>query len=256
DVAGERNVEAPTCEAIVGPSFALLGSDQPERARSEVKGARRSLMLGRVDDALAQFCRAAVLDPTRPETFGALVRLYLLKGDAAKARDWAERAAKQHPADVEVQGLYGDALARAGDADRARALWLELARVPPGDESQSRLLALGYVRLADRAVKAADAAQADRYYRRAVLLDPLSGTAAAGLSRVLLVQGPLASALHFARRAVGLVPRDAELRVLLGAVLEKHGDLDAAREEWKAGYAIDPGNYRAAARALRAGSPR
>ena len=49
-------------------------------------------------------------------------------------------------------------------------------------------MAYTYVHGAERAVKGADYAQADRLYRRAVLLDPLNATAAAGLARALLVQ--------------------------------------------------------------------
>ncbi len=252
DTSGETPVKAPTCEEIVGPSWALLGGDQPGRARSELRLGRRALMLGKLDDAQMSFCRSAVLDPTKPDAFQSLVRLLLLRGDAAQAAGWAERATKQHPDNVEMQGLYADALARAGDVDRARSIWLETARLDPADTAGARLIALTYVRGGDRSVRGADYAQADRLYRRAVLLDPLNGTAAAGLSRVLLVQGATDAALHWAKRAVDIEPRDAELRVLLGDVEEKTGDLDGAKAEWKTAYDLDPHSFRAASRMLRA----
>jgi superkiller protein 3 len=113
-------------------------------------------------------------------------------------------------------------------------------------------MAYTYIHAADRAVKGADNAQAERLYRRAVLLDPLNATAAAGLARVLLVQPALEGALHWAKRAVSLEPHDAELHVLLGDVLEKTGDLAGAKAEWKAAYDLDPSNFHAASRMIRA----
>lgn len=251
DVTGEATVKAPTCEEIVGPSWALLGGEQPSRARAELGLGRRALMLGKVDDAQISFCRSAVLDPTRPEAFQALVRLFLLRRDAAQAAEWAERATKQHPEDQDMRGLYADALARAGDADRARGIWLEMGHLDAGDTAGARLMAIPYVRGGDRSVRGADYAQAERLYRRAVLLDPLNAGAAAGLSRVMLVQGQTAAALKFAQRAVSIEPRDAELHVLLGDVLEKSGDVNAAKSEWKTAYEIDPHSYHAASRVLR-----
>jgi DNA-binding response OmpR family regulator/cytochrome c-type biogenesis protein CcmH/NrfG len=252
DTSGEATVVTPTCEQMVGPSWSLLNSDQPGRALAELRAGRRSLMLGKVDDAQVSFCRSAVLDPTRPDAFLALVRLLLSKRDATQARQWAERAAKQHPDNVDVQGLYADALARAGDADRARTMWLEGAKIDVQDASSVRGMAYTYVHAAERAVKGADYAQADRLYRRAVLLDPLNATAAAGLARVLLVQNELAGALVWAKRAVALGPHDPELHVMLGDVAEKSSDLATARAEWKTAYDIDPHNFKAASRMLRA----
>jgi len=254
DTSGEGTVKTPTCEEMVGPSWSLLSSDQPTRAMAEIRLGRRALMIGRVDDAQISFCRAAVLDPTRPDAFLSLVRVLLQKRDAAQAQQWAERAAKQHPDNIDVQGLYGDALARAGDADRARSIWLEMAKIDPSDGAQVRGMAYTYVHLADRAVKGADHAQADRLYRRAVLLDPLNATAASGLARVLLVMNETQAALQWAKRAVTLEPRDAELHVMLGDVQEKLGDLPAAHAEWRSAYDIDPSNFRAASRVLRIGA--
>lgn len=236
----------------MGPSWSLLSSDQPTRAASEVALGRRALMLGRVNDAQQSFCRAAILDPTKPDAFLALVKLFLLRHDASQARDWAERAAKQHAGNSDVLDLYGDALARAGDADRARSLWLETAKTDPNDTTGVRAVAYAFVRAGERSVRGADYAQADRFYRRAILLDPLNASAAAGLARVELVQGEIKAALYWAKRAVALEPHDSDLHVMLGDVLERSGDGSGARSEWKAAYEIEPHNFRAASRMLRA----
>lgn len=209
-------------------------------------------MLGKLDDAQQCFCRAAVLDPTKPDAFVALVKVFLLRRDADQARLWAERAAKQHAGNAEVLDLYGDALARAGDADRARTMWLETAKTDPNDNAGVRHVAYAFVRAGERSVRAADYAQADRFYLRAILLDPLNGSAAAGLSRVVLVQGEIKAALYWAKRAVAIEPHDSNLHIMLGDVLERSGEGEAARAEWKVAYEMDPHNFRAASRMLRA----
>lgn len=252
DAAGELIEKAATCEEIVGPSWSLLGTDQPTRANSELRLARRAMMVGRLDEAQQGFCRAATLDPSRPDAFQALVRVFLLKKDAAQAREWGERGAKRHPGDVEMMGLYGDALARAGDSDEARSIWLQLGRIDPSDTPNVKLLSLTYVQAAERAARAADQAQSDRLYRRALLLDPLNAGAAAGLARCLLIQRQMDGALHWARRAVAIDPRDPEMYVMLGDVEDKAGNREAARAAWKQAYEIDPNNYHAASRMMRA----
>jgi Flp pilus assembly protein TadD len=148
--------------------------------------------------------------------------------------------------------LYGDALARAGDADRARSLWLETAKTDPNDAAGVRHVAYAFVRAGERSVRGADYAQADRYYRRATLLDPLNASAAAGLARVELVQGELKAALYWAKRAVAIEPHDADLHIMLGDVLERSGESALAKAEWKAAYDIEPQNFRAASRMLKA----
>jgi DNA-binding NarL/FixJ family response regulator/tetratricopeptide (TPR) repeat protein len=245
---------AKTCEEIVGPSFALLVSNQPTRALAETGLGKKALMLGRLDDAQMNFCRAAVLDPFKPEAFLALVRLFLLEGDPVQAREWAERASKQHPGNPDVLALYGDALARTGDPERARALWLETGHIKANDVGSTRLLAYNFVRGGERSIHGSDAAQAERLYRRAAILDPLNASAAAGLGRILLNQSELGAAREWIARAVALEPRDVDLRILHGDVLDKSDKKDAALKEWHMALDLEPRNFKASSRLARAGN--
>jgi cytochrome c-type biogenesis protein CcmH/NrfG len=253
-VEADTSKKAKTCEEIVGPSWALLGSNQPGRALGEIGLGRRALMLGKLDDAQMCFCRAAVLDTTKPEAFLALIRVLLSKRDVVQAREWAERAARENPGNPDVQALYGDALARTGDIDRARALWLATGHIEPSDVSSTRVLAYNFIRGAERSVRSADPAQGERLFRRAVLLDPLNATGAAGLGRVLMSQGEYQGAREWIKRAVALEPRDVELRILFGDVLHKNGDDAAATAEWKTATELDPHNFKAAGRILKYGN--
>lgn len=247
----ESHRDAPTCEKLVGSSWSLLDGDQPGRALGEIRSGRRSLIVGKLDEAQMAFCRATVLDASNPASFTALVRLFLLQRDAKKARAWAERAAKHHPDDPDVQRLYGDTLARVGEVDDARRIWLESVGVSADDAVAVRGVAATYAHAGEQSLKGADYAQADRLFRRAALLDPSSASAAAGLARALLHQGEIKAALAWARRAVSLEPRDPEYRLVLGDASDKAGNTEAAYEAWRVAYEIDPGNRRAQSRMRR-----
>jgi tetratricopeptide (TPR) repeat protein len=241
----ESHVDVPACETIVGASWSLLTGDQPTRAMSEVQAGRRALIIGKLDEAQIAFCRATVLDAMNADALSSLARLYLMRRDAEEAKQWAERAAKQFPRDIEVQNLYGDALARVGETDRAVATFLQAVDVDASDSAKVRGVAMTYAAGAERALRGTDYAQADRLFRRAALLDPSSPRAAAGMARALLNTGEVRAALAWAKRAAALEPRDPEVRLTLGDALEKVGNKTEAYKAWKLAFELEPENVRA-----------
>ena len=244
----ESHASAKTCQQTVGATWSLLSGDQPTRAQMENNAGRRSLMVGKLDEAQLSFCRATVLDPTNTASFRSLAELLLLLRDAKQARQWAERAVKQTPEDQHVQSLYGDTLARVGEVDAARTVWLNAVGVDPDDRATIRKLSLTYAATGRQYIKGADYPRGDRFFRRAALLDTSNATAAAGMGQALLMQKEVSAALAWSKRAVALEPRDTELRILLGDAYAKSEQLDAAYKEWLIAVALDPGNARAHAR--------
>jgi hypothetical protein len=195
-------------------------------------------MLGKVDDAQISFVDRRRSLPSRWPVL-ACSFCGAIRASSGRA------CRQQHPDNQDVQGLYGT-FGAPGIADRPQYL-AESGRLDPIDTAGARTMAVTVRRRSP--VRGADFAQADRLYRRAVLLDPLNRTAAAGLARVF-VQGETNAALLWAKRAVAIEPRDAALHVMLGDVHEG-GDLNAARTEWKTACDIDPHSYRAASRMPR-----
>lgn len=245
-VESQKNL--PECEELVGPSWSLLSGDQPARAAAEVRAGRRALIVGKLDEAQVAFCRATVLDSMNADAFTSLIRVYLMRRDPKKARAWAERAAKHHPNDAEIQRLYGDTLARVGEPDEAVRIWLSSVGVKPDDPTAVRGVAFTYATAGLRALEGSDYAQADRLLRRSALLDPSSARSAAGLGRALVMQGEYRAALAWTERAIELEPRDAEIRILLGDIHDKLGHREKAFDAWRLAYEIEPENKRAYAR--------
>lgn len=247
----ESTQNVPDCDELVGPSWSLLNGDQPTRASTEVFTGRRALMVGKIDEAQVSFCRATVFDPNNVHAFMSLVKVFLMKRDPMKAKQWAERAVKHHTEEPEMKRLHADALARLGETDEAVSIWLSSLEVDPNDTATVRGLAYTYATGGERAIAGADYAQADRLLRRAALLDPSNAKASSGLSRILLLQGEAKAALAWAKRSVALEPRDSDMRVLLGDVHEKLGDTKEAHAQWRLAFELMPENKRASARVRR-----
>ena len=88
-----------------------------------------------------------------------------------------------------------------------------------------------------------DFARAERFFRRAVVLDAENGPASNGLADALLRLGDTSSALRWANRAVSVAPRDPAARVILGDVLFQKGDRGGAEVEWREALQLDPSNF-------------
>lgn len=76
--------------------------------------------------ALGYARRALLLSPTDPEIQHSLATLLLDRGDSGQAAELLERAYASAPRDQEIARRYAEALHRAGRADDARRLLLEI----------------------------------------------------------------------------------------------------------------------------------
>jgi tetratricopeptide (TPR) repeat protein/DNA-binding response OmpR family regulator len=239
---GETSVAAPTCEQLLRDQPSRSGGAQPAAARAEVKAARRALVRGDVDDAQMSYCRAIRWDERYNAALAGLIQLLLLRRDTAAAVRWAQRAVETDPADPDLQALLGDAYGRTERQSEARAAWLAAAGKQADDADASRRLAQRYTRVARQSHKRRDLPRAERYYRRAAVLQPNSVEAAMGLARVLLEEEDTRNAILWARRALSLAPANVGARVLLGDTLAQSGDTKSAEMEWIEAQRLDPAN--------------
>jgi len=238
----ETGVRAPTCEALLA-SVHVSEGQYPGSAYAEFRNANRALVQGDVDSAQRSLCKAAVWDTQNPAIPLELAQLMLLRRDGASAVDWANKGLAMDPGNLRGQAILGDGLARVGDYEGAKRAWLAAQRMSKADEAQLKSLSFAAVREAQASIGHKDFARAERYFRRAVVLDADSGAASNGLASALLKLGDTESALRWANRALSVGPRDPAARVILGDILFQKGDAGAAEVEWREALQLDPSNF-------------
>lgn len=150
-----------------------------------------------------------------------LTRALLMLGRAAEARDGAEELCALLPGDADAQRLLGQALAQAGQFDRAVEV-LERGRVAaPEDVEIATDLGLAYLEIGDLV-----AAEAE--LRRAIELDELAVSAHAALGRVLELGGREDAAAMAYGKALNLLPSYGEVAMALAELERRRGRYEAA----------------------------
>ncbi|MEB2312484.1 MAG: hypothetical protein OZ921_16990 [Sorangiineae bacterium] len=223
----------PRCDALL--------SGAPQRVRDEagfraLGDANRALMRGDAPEAVRAFCTAERAEPSRFQAATGLARLALLSHDASAAEGAARRAREAKPDSTEGAMLLGDALALDGRYEDAKKLWLETRGASP-----SRL-ELDSLAQGKRSLRAGDFGRAERYYFRAIVLDPGDADAAVGLVRTTLALGDPTGARAWAEHATRIAPKSANAEVLLGDALKRAGDQTGADRAWQRALALDSAN--------------
>jgi tetratricopeptide (TPR) repeat protein/DNA-binding response OmpR family regulator len=248
--ADGSNHSAPACRDLLAENPPKAGFD-PVAALAEMRAARTAIVRGDLRAAQLAFCRAAEFDPKKGEVALQLTHVLLLVRDGPQAVEWAERAVQQLPRQRKAKETLGDALARVGAHAEARAAWSEGAGIDATNSAGQRALVMRGLKDADRTLRARDYVAAERYFRRAAVLDPSSLPAITGLAYVLGMLGDAGAAAIWARRAVETNPRSAAAHFALGDALQKAGDDAGATAAFREATTIDP-NHREASRRLRA----
>ena len=243
------------CDALFANN-PLQNGYYPGAAAEQSSIGRKSIVQGDLQASRTAYCKAVHWDPRNLDYNVQLAQVLLLERDGAKALVYAERAAAIDPNPQRVQEVLGDALARVGAEEEARRAWYAAASLDPTSAESTRLLVSREVRQADTALKRRNLVVAEKFFRRASILEPLSTSSMVGLSYVLVQLEDMAGAAFWARRAVKLAPRSPQARLALGDALHAANDTRAAIAEWREASLLDPSNGEALKRLRRAGVPR
>ncbi len=244
----ETSVATPTCEALAGALTSMTPVEGLAQSASAMKDARRGLVKGDLESAHRSLCRAALLTPDDPVVVATLVRVLLMRRDGARAVEWSRRGLEKAPRDDNLKALLGDAHARQGSADEAKAIWLESGGARADDLQAIQRLSRRHLRTAVEAEERSDYERAERFYRRAVFLDAEYALAVEGLARALSWLKDYEASVRWARRALELRKSPAS-QVVLGDALAGLGKLDDARRAYTEALALAPGE-KAARRGL------
>jgi tetratricopeptide (TPR) repeat protein/DNA-binding response OmpR family regulator len=238
----ETGVRAPSCSTLFG-STGVAKTASPGAAFAQMRDANKALVHGDLDAAQRGLCKAVLWDQKNPAIPLELAQLMLLRRDGASAVEWAQRGLERDPSALRAQAILGDGLARLGDYDGAKSAWLKSMRLEQASPEQIKALSFSSSREAQASLGRHDFARAERFFRRALVLDSDNAAACNGLSNALLRLGDTASALRWATHAVAVAPRDPAARIILGDVLFQKGDRSGAQVEWQEALHQDPANF-------------
>jgi tetratricopeptide (TPR) repeat protein len=227
----------------------------PGAAQEQSRLGRAAIVHGNLTEARASYCRAIHWDPKNLEIVLQLTQVLLLERDGPKALEYAERAAAIDPTPTRVQEVLGDAYARVGAYEEARRAWFAAAGLEATSAEATRRLHSREFKQGDTALRRRNLVIAEKFFRRAAILDPSSTSSMVGLSYVLTQLGDTGGAAFWARRAVKLAPRSTAARLALGDALHAAKDTRAAVVEWREASLLDPSNNEALKRLRRAGAP-
>jgi tetratricopeptide (TPR) repeat protein/DNA-binding NarL/FixJ family response regulator len=246
----ESGTVAPTCAALLDPLNLDEGNFPGAAYEQQVAGAK-ALVQGKVDDAQLAYCKAVRWDSKNPQSHIDLAQLFLIRKDGAAAAEEARAAVQLDPNSGRAQSLLGDGLVRVGDHEGAKQAWLLAAGVDPADPAKFKALLDRNLHEAEASLKKKDVSRAERFFRRAIVLDPDSLPASRGLAAALNQLGDGAAAVRWAQRALAREPRDPDAHVVLGDALSLLGDKPAAEREWREANRLDPSNIQAQIRIRR-----
>jgi protein O-GlcNAc transferase len=231
-----------------------LAALDPKKAERFVALGLAYLAAGDRDLAVTTLGRAAERFHEHPGVYTALGRVWLQAAedggdpsDARKALEALERIANQPGATSETLGLYGRALALAGQLDRAEQVFRQAAQRFPTDPAVLPALAS----LAQRSGHLEDARQALIWFSTLVDDDRDGAAHAARIGDLSLRLNDAATAVVWYEKSDALSPADASRLSRLAEAQMKSGRLEDARASATRALAKDPANVSAQAVARR-----
>ncbi len=269
----------PRTDALAGEANFLLALSQYfggdfEKAEASFRFVESRLPLTEVENnlgvvaarrgrrsAVEYFQKAVQADPNDPDyRFNLALELYR-SGDASGAARQLREAAARAPNDTEIHELL-NTIGAGGPNGTSTAARLPVERVKRNyDESSYRQLALEIENAMEQNLAKSDPKthaqfhvdrghemlekglfpDAERQFHEAVVLDPASAHAHAGLARVAENKGDRDTARREAETSLQLSPT-ADAYIVLGRLDLRENRLDAAEKSADKALALEPGN--------------
>lgn len=189
---------------------------------------------------LAELNKAVQLDPTSlvAQTFMALY--WQRQGKTDQALQALEAVTRLYPDNPALQSELGNLLAQTGNLQAAQAAYQQAVGLAPDVPDYWRLLA-GFSARYEYQISQVGLPAA----RRAAALDPGNPANLDALGQVLLLLQDFTSAERFFQRAVDLDPQYTMAHVRLGLVYALRGEMEMAYDKWTLVKNIAPGSVAA-----------
>lgn len=218
--------------------------------------AELALEMENVEEALEYYEKAAELEQgPAPFLRRRLAQLYVRAGKLEDALAQLDKARQGNADDLEVVKLRAGILASVKRTDEAIAAYRELIQLDPEQQDSYIILSslyaqnkdpvaavnvlkelvskvpdslFGYYYLARMLEATGDAAEAEKYYRKAIEVEPASESIQIDFARALATQGREEQALEVTTRILKSNPKSLAARQLKGQILWEGKKLDEA----------------------------
>lgn len=241
-----EEADLPGCEQLLR-DFRPQMVDPLQEASIAWKEARDAIVKGDLSTAEEKMCVAVQLHP-ESAALESLALLYLNQQAPRRASTYLERAEKTRPDETETINLRGDIHSQLGDSEKALETWLRALKLQPDEMPRRRMAAQDFTRQGQGQLRRGAIPQAERWFRRAVTLDPENVLALTGLAEVFVKTKRFPQAASIAQRALNLSTYNPQAHVVLGDVARAQGDEDAARKSYEAALAVRSDHWPAKAR--------
>jgi type IV pilus assembly protein PilF len=206
--------------AACGPSSGGGGNIRPSATTNEAAAANLKLAIEymqqrQYENALQKLERARQADPDYALTYNTYGVLYQTLGDNARAEQNFKKALSLGGDDSATLNNYGRFLCQQGRIEEAEKVFLRAAANPLYDTPQVPITNAGTCMLGAKRT-----ADAEKYFRRALELDPRMAPALLHMSRLSFDQGEALRARGYLQRYVEVAPHTAET-LWLGIQIEQ-----------------------------------
>jgi tetratricopeptide (TPR) repeat protein len=165
-----------------------------------------------------------------------------------KAESLAESPRKNNILDASFYFWYAAACEREGQFDRAEQLFMKCLEIDPQHAEACNYLAYMW---AEKGIKLE---QALDYIRRALKLNPKSGSFIDTLGWIYYMNGQYKESLEQMNQAAEIIPDDPTIADHLGDVLYKLGGAKKALPQWEKSFVLDPENAKVAEKLAQHGA--
>ena len=202
-----------------------------------VAAGRLATMVGRHDRAAVHYAQARSLLPEDAELQAQLAKAYFFSGQHDLAIRELEMITGQtkEPGPVWMRTMLGESHLAAGQASKAKAVFIDVTRREPR-------VAHHWANLAKAALESNDLSRASLSSREALAIDPSQADAAVVLGYVLLRQGQGEQAKAMLLGMARTHPENATVLCLLGRSYQVLGQQDRAAKCFGAALALEPNN--------------
>ena len=202
-----------------------LAKNEDDALAYELKGKINAAM-EQFDKARKAFAKAAELAPEWNQPSNDLAGLFILQDRKDKAIDQFERALKRNPNNPMAYLSLGALYEEQGAFDKAKTLYENgVSKVPGFWHAANRLAFL----MADQATSMETLDEALAYASAAYRIKPGQATIIDTLGWIHYKKGEYQKALDLYNRLIAATPENPVVNYHMAVVLEKTGDLDAAK---------------------------